>query len=245
MRLAAFALLLLLAPPARGDDPPKPPVPLVPVASITAPAVVAPGCPIVLYGDQATSSGPLSWKLITPKVAFQVYDQGDRKGVLLLVPVPAPGVYKFAQVATGPGGSFDFDFAEVTVGPVPTPVPAPPDPVPVPPAPSPAPVVKLGSPFYVELVIDPAAMTPRMAALADSTTIGPAVRSLGGRFQPIATTSPEFARRNLAKFVGPGLVAPPALLVRDAAGEKVIAEPAPQDEPAVVARIKSLIGGAQ
>ena len=237
--IAIAPLLLLLASLAPGQDPPKPaptpvptpapvpappPTPIVPVATITAPASVAPGSPILLYGSSSVSVGPLAWKLITPKVPFLVYDQAGKVGVLAVVPAAQPGLYRFALVASGSEvGAFDFDFAEVSVappapapppapGPTPTPSPPAPDPTPIPPVPAPM----VAKPFVATVIYDSAAMTPQLAALHGSVTIADAISSLGGKYSGLdVSNAGEYARRNLG----------PILARKDAAGDPVAPRP--------------------
>lgn len=250
----ALLVWALLASPALAQTPPPTPTPVpapivVPVARITGSSLVPAGCPIILYGEQSTAVS-LSWKLITPKDAFLVYDQEGRKGILAIVPTPSPGVYKFALVATGSSvGTFDFDFAEVTVGqapPIPPPGPTPnptPVPPPIPPAPTP-----LARGFIVTIVSDPSAMTIEQATVRDSITIGPAISLLGGRYTTLDLGSKEFTRRNLAPAMSKDdatgkPVSTPAIVIQDAKGVVLSKAPAPATEAAVLSYIKALSGG--
>ena len=253
-------LLLLLCASASGQtpappNPPGPPVVPPPQAIITAPASVPSGSALVLLADK--SNGSLAWKIVSPKVACLTLDQGSRRNVALVIPLPADGVYRFALIATGDAaGTFDFDFADVLVGGgQPSPIPGPgPSPTPVPPQPIPPAPATLPRGFIVTMVAESSGLTPALVALKDSLTLPGSplqtlIVSMGGRASVVGPDqSAEFARRALgpilaSKDISGDPVVGPAVVVQDARGKVIDKRSAPADEAKFVGYLKSF-GGA-
>jgi hypothetical protein len=249
--------------PSPGPAPPPNEI-LTATAAIAGPAGPVPaGTPIVLYGDRAVSARPLKWKLKAPKVPFQVFDLGPRQAILLVVDgtvtAANPGTYTFTQLAVGGDGDVDFDSLDVVVvppapapdpTPVPTPIPIPaptPPPAPLPPAPVPAPVA-VGRPAHVTLVVDSDAMTPQLAALADSVTIRPALAGLNVYFHVLDVRAADYPRHGYAAAVA-AVGGPPAVIVQGPPAAPggpaaVIAKArAPVDEAALLAYLKAVLAG--
>ncbi len=130
-----------------------------PKAVIDGPTDVPTGGSILLDARRSIGDRGLTWKLLPPHESdiFVTFDKGSVKDVVLFMPNPRPGVYRFILVSSSlvldkavpVDIALDVDVKEVTVAATPTPVPVPippgpgpgPGPAPVPPDPNPTPVV--------------------------------------------------------------------------------------------------------
>lgn len=240
MKRALLALLLLTA-SARGQtppvDPPKPSAPVVPVATISAPASVPPGTPLVLFADGSVSKSPLNWVLISPKgSAFSVYSSPTLAGAVLIVPAPTPGVtYKFAMVASGDAPPFAFDFAEVPVQAATPPIPpSPPGPFPDP-TPTPPPEPGFTGHLHSVLVFD--VDEPSTAQLRASTIKADA-KTLDSEWYvapSVGATAQLFAKYTAADGV-------PTVYFMDDAGKIIDRLKSPTTKDQVLAKLKTIRG---
>lgn len=227
LRPLGLAMILAAASAASGQEPAPPPSPgpspVFPVAVITAPASVPAGAPLVLFGDQSTTSGRLSWILISPKVPFEVWDQPEEPGSLFLVRQPTAGVtYRVALVAYGGGNpAFAFDFADIPVGQMPNPPPGPspgpapgPEPGPQPPPAPPSPVVA----GPLDAVLAFSQDDPSTAQLRVST-VAAQLSALDCRWSVVATASPLYPA--FAPFL-PKSGVPAVLVIGDVGGVRKV-----------------------
>jgi hypothetical protein len=163
--------------------------------------------------DQFTSTLQRALIFVLALLSLHLYDSG---GHIFPAPVPAP--------SPQPGPS-----------PVPNPSP-PPAPTPIP---TPKPVVGT---LHVTLVYDLASLTPDLAALRASPTIGPAITGLGGEWRNFPATDPLLASRNLLPYTAD--VGLPCVLVQDdSKPAKVIHKFKATTEAALLAAVKSIRDG--
>lgn len=261
----ALALVLFALPSlAQSPTPVPPPIPIpapVPVVPVPKPMPVAsakvPDGPLyagdlVVLDLSASVGDSIDCEIISPPDVTTYVT--DSNGKTVAFANKAPGTYVFRVEAESViGGKIAkskkrVSFTTISLVP-PTPIPPAPDPTPAPPAPpAPAPVVTFARPAFVTLVVDSATMTPALAAVRDSVTVGPAALALGAHWLTLDVKSPEYARRNLAAAV---LAAggPPCLIVQGSpatpggSAVPVGKGPAQADEASTLAWIKSIVGG--
>jgi hypothetical protein len=237
------------------DNPPAP-KPIPAVAVITAQVRIPAGSPLIAYSTQSASSVPVLWNLTSPREPFEVWSQPGHPNGLFLIQHPTPGTtYKIAQLAFGNvDPRYAFDSIEVTVDPSPSPQPPPgpaPAPIPIPPVPPPPdPPVQLGQNWHATLVINTLAPPSELAAvspLADSVTVGQAVKAMGGTYHWLDTNSAEYAHSNFGSFLpledSTGKkVSTPALVIQASSGKILRKVAAPANEAAMIDYLKSLKG---
>lgn len=263
-----FALPALAQAPQPGPVPPPTPAPApapVPVVPVPKPmplaSVKVPDGPlyagdlVVLDGSDSVGD-VIDWEIISPPDVTTYVT--DSNGKTVAFSNKTPGTYVFRIEAESViGGRIARSKKRVSFttldhnppAPTPTPIPVNP-PTPTPPAPpAPTPVVTFARPAFVTLVVDSATMTPALASVRDSITVGPATLALGAHWLTLDVKSPEYGRRNLAAAVlaaggapclivqgSPATPGGPSPIVGRARADLL-------DEASTLAYIKSVVGG--